>query len=302
MIESVKSDILQAYKDKGTNKLLSICKYLLNLDQLDDKITLGRNMLMLSIVNKDYEVFKYVFPRSKSPFVSDTLGDNILSYMIKYNYNLQYINKIIELVPDINLGFNKCKLLYLALSLKNIKWSEVIVEHSKNLNVFDNKGYSPLHLAVMQKSVKLISLMRIYHSQSFLMNTTFLKLPLEVAVENGSINVVKSLMLFNDIDKSVNKGILKKIRGSRFAVKSITNIITKRLNIKSKPSKKINNEIEIIKLCEKHSLNENEQNIIVKAMNKYNILSNKDGSGKKLEKVCSELLVKIRLLRVKKTI
>jgi Ankyrin repeats (3 copies) len=335
MLQKVKTEILEAFTAKNSKLLIKIANYLLENEQFDDPIIFGRSLVFLSVVNSDYKVFDYVFPRSHEPFKSDTLGENILTYMLRNNYPLLYVNRIVELIPDINLGYDNCKLLFLALSnisgnisgnvfsgisdLSSVnrtnrlvpvtsastsnmkKWAEIIINHSKALDKFDKHGYTPLHIAVMAGDKKIVSLLRIAGCPSFLMNTRYLILPLELAVMNGNLDMVKSLLMFSDIDRSINKGMLKKIKPYPVDVKkTITDLLQKKMGRKERKVKKIPNEIEIIKLCEKHNLDKDEQAIIRKAMSKYSIPGNSNGSGKKLDQVCSELLVKIRLMSVKK--
>lgn len=226
MLKQVKQDILNAFSIGDISILKKIAKYLKEQNQLEDDIIEKRGLLFLSLEYRMLPLFSYVLSKIDNPLKKNIDGDDILSFMIKNDYPQEYfeafITDSVKVYIDLDYKIYGISPLMLAIILNRKKWIELLIPYTRHFKMtldinpfsyefvidylYDSKinfgslgGMTILHLATALKQKDTISLLRIEGCPSFLATKERL-LPLEMAIQTGSLSLVKELLLFSDLD------------------------------------------------------------------------------------------------------
>ena len=146
----------------------------------------------IPIINKLLEI------NCKIDFI-DTDGYSILYLPIKYNYNeiidLLFNNDNVIGIPlyDIVDKYGSLPLHY-AIQFENIYAFNLILSQSLYLNKLDNKGFSPLHLAVKKKNYKMIQTLVKNDNVNINITNNIGETSLHLACNYEDIEIIKILL------------------------------------------------------------------------------------------------------------
>ncbi|WP_300721395.1 ankyrin repeat domain-containing protein, partial [uncultured Brachyspira sp.] len=190
-------------------KNMEIAQLLLSQQELYININAKNNYdctpLYLAVKNKHIEMINLLLLQPDVQIYSENLNNPFVLAIINKSYEI-----IKLLIPELNtIDINTSKkdenimniLLIWAVKHKNKKIVQLLLKQPGiDVNINDNNGYTPLHLAVDEKNMKMIRLLLSQPGINMNAKDNNGDTPLHLAVVNGRMDIIRELLKLPDID------------------------------------------------------------------------------------------------------
>lgn len=200
------SNLFELVKNNDYDKFYEIVK---NIDpmtvDLNSKDMAGNYLINYTILNNNVKATEILIKNDVKIDIIDMDNRTLLYIPIKFGYN-----KILEMLVNSNIDNIGISLFEFADSNGNIPLNyciqynnvyalKLILDQTENYNIFNNEGYSPIHLAIINGNIEMCKIIfdKLTAFDIDIKAQITGETPIHIAVSNNNIEITELLMNYN---------------------------------------------------------------------------------------------------------